>query len=99
MAINPGPVEGNWYEIIETGECFSVVTVDEEEGMLEIQYEDGGTEELELQEWEEMDLEPIDPPLEYPDSLEEMDELDEESHQREEAEEEWGESAMPDLEE
>ncbi|MGV1098167.1 DUF6763 family protein [Thiovibrio sp. JS02] len=98
MPANSGPIEGNWYEIIETGECFFVVTVDEEEGVLEIQYEDGVTEELDLDAWDEMDLESIEAPEDYLGDLDELEELDEESFQREDSGEDWGE-AMPEPEE
>ena len=58
------PVEGNWYEL-PSGEIFTVVTVDEEEGMVEIQYDDARIEEVELQNWEDLGADPIDPPDEW----------------------------------
>lgn len=55
------PLEGNWYEL-PSGEIFTVVTVDEEEGMVEIQYNDDRVEELELETWEDLGADSIDPP-------------------------------------
>lgn len=74
-----GPIEGNWYEL-PSGEIFTVVTVDEDDGMVEIQYEDASLEDVELEEWEDMGADPIDPPDEWvggPVSFDDdMDELD-----------------------
>ncbi|ADH85132.1 DUF6763 family protein [Desulfurivibrio alkaliphilus] len=58
------PIEGNWYEL-PSGEIFTVVTVDEEEGMVEVQYDDDRVEELELETWEDLGADPIDPPEQW----------------------------------
>ncbi|MFZ5774427.1 MAG: DUF6763 family protein [Thermodesulfobacteriota bacterium] len=71
------PVEGNWYESMENGELFFVVTVDEEEGIIEVQYQDGATEEIELSAWEELDIEPAEQPDDFADRLEELDDEEE----------------------
>ena len=55
------PVEGNWYETPE-GETFFVVTLDEDDDIIEIQYFDGTVEELDLESWDELDVEPIPQP-------------------------------------
>lgn len=67
-----GPVEGNWY-VLPAGEVFTVVTVDEDEGMVEIQYEDASLEEIELADWEDMGIEPIEPPDEWGGGLADFD--------------------------
>lgn len=41
MPTDTEPIEGNWYEAIEDGARFFVVTVDEEEGIVELQHDDG----------------------------------------------------------
>lgn len=58
------PIEGNWYEL-PSGEIFTVVTIDEDEGMIEIQYDDASLDEIELESWEDLGADPIDPPDEW----------------------------------
>jgi len=62
MPTDTEPIEGNWYEAIENGTRFFVVTVDEEEGIVELQHDDGATEEITLEAWNEADLAAIAPP-------------------------------------
>lgn len=52
------PVEGRWYEEVEMGRVFQVISVDYEEGMIEIEDEEGEIEELTLEDWYDMDIEP-----------------------------------------
>jgi hypothetical protein len=59
------PVEGNWYHHFDKGQDFMVVDVNEREGTVDIQHFDGDIEELEMEEWEEMDLEEIEPPEDW----------------------------------
>lgn len=88
------PVEGNWYESLESGDLFFVVTVDEEEGIIEVQHRDGATEEIELGSWQELDIEPVDPPDDFQGRLDDLDDgEDEESlYEREELDDDatWG---------
>jgi len=76
MPINTQPIEGNWYEAIENGVRFFVVTVDEEEGLVELQHDDGLIEEMTLEAWREADLAAIVPPDEarlFDDSVDQED--------------------------
>lgn len=73
MPIKADPVEGNWYEFVDEGRSFFVVTVDEDEGIIEIQDYDGDIDEIELALWHELDLEPIDPPEDWLGSLEDLE--------------------------
>lgn len=87
------PVEGNWYESLESGNLFFVVTVDEEEGIIEVQHQDGATEEIELDSWQELDIEPAEPPDDFHGRLDDMDDEEEEPpYEREELDEDarWG---------
>ena len=59
------PIEGDWYHHLNNGQDFMVVDVNEREGTIDIQYFDGDIEELEMEEWEEMDLEEIEPPEDW----------------------------------
>jgi hypothetical protein len=67
------PIEGNWYHHLDKGQDFMVVDVSEREGTVDIQYFDGDINELEMEEWEEMDLEEIEPPEDWTGPLDDLD--------------------------
>jgi len=79
------PVKGQWYENVEEEETFRVLSVDEDAEIVEIEYLDGEIEELDLEEWHELDLELTDEPEGWSD---EDDEDDEDWDEDEEEEEE-----------
>jgi len=56
------PVKGQWYENVDDQETFRVLSVDEDAELVEIEYLDGEIEELDLEEWHELDLELIEEP-------------------------------------
>jgi len=62
MSTEIEPVIGNWYRA-EDGSSFEVVAVDDDS--VEIQYFDGGVEELDMASWHEMTLEQIEPPEDW----------------------------------
>jgi hypothetical protein len=72
------PVIGNWYRQ-ENGERFEIVAVDADDATIEIQYFDGTIEELDMDAWEEMPLEEVEPPEDWTGSVdvdeEEVDDL------------------------
>jgi predicted dehydrogenase len=51
------PVQGQWYEDLEENEVFRVLSVDPDEEIIEVQYENGDIEEIDLDTWHELDLE------------------------------------------
>ena len=59
------PTAGRWYRDLERDETFKVVTVDEDDDLVEIQHADGELEDLESAEWYEMDLERIAQPEDW----------------------------------
>ena len=59
------PTAGRWYRDLERDETFKVVTVDEDDDLVEIQHADGELEDLESAEWYEMDLERIEEPEDW----------------------------------
>lgn len=77
------PVAGRWYRDLERDETFKVVTVDEDDDLVEIQHSDGEIEELESAEWFEMDLERVTEPEDW--LREDEDEDGEESAERDES--------------
>ena len=95
------PIEGNWYETMEDGARVYVVTVDEDEGIVELQHEDGATEEITLEAWHEVDLVAISPPVEVgmDDGSADRDDAAPGGCQREDPEDDdWGEP-LPEVEE
>ncbi len=59
------PLEENWYYDLERDRHFMVVSVDEDEGLIEIQHENGEIEEIDMEEWEEFDLEASEEPEDW----------------------------------
>src|SRR5579862_7334613 len=79
------PVVGQWYENIEESESFRVLSVDEDAELIEIEYLDGDVEELDLETWQELDLDRIDEPEGWAGSRNaEADEDEEEEDEEEE---------------
>jgi uncharacterized protein DUF6763 len=61
------PVVGKWYLDAELDEQFRVVAIDEEREVVEIQYQNGEGDEIELEAWSDLDLEAATPPEEEAD--------------------------------
>ena len=59
------PIEGSWYTHLDKGQDFMVVDVNEATGTVDIQYMDGDIEELDIEEWNDMDIEEIDAPEDW----------------------------------
>jgi uncharacterized protein DUF6763 len=82
------PVPGKWYENKEEEETFRVLSVDEDNELVEIEYLDGEIEELDLDTWHELDLEPTEEPEGWSDDADEDDEEDDDEDLDEEDEDE-----------
>jgi hypothetical protein len=65
MSTDLSPIVGNWYQPLGKGQAFVVVSLDEEEGVIEIQHYDGDVEEIDLDAWSELELEAAEPPEEW----------------------------------
>ncbi len=74
MSRDNEPIRGQWYENVEEDETFRVLSVDEDSELIEIEYLDGDIEEIDLETWQEMDLEPCDKPEGWSESDEDEDE-------------------------
>ena len=72
------PVPGQWYENLEDDESFRVLKVDEDAELVELEYLDGEIEEIDLETWHEMDLEPTQEPEGWTEDEEDEDEEDDE---------------------
>jgi hypothetical protein len=71
------PVPGKWFENKEEEETFRVLSVDEDDELVEIEYLDGEIEELDLDTWHELDLEPTDEPEGWSDDADDGEEEEE----------------------
>jgi hypothetical protein len=70
------PVPGKWYENKEEEETFRVLSVDEDDELVEIEYLDGEIEELDLDTWHELDLELTEEPEGWSDEADDDEEED-----------------------
>ena len=92
MAREYEPVAGQWYENIDENESFRVLSVDEDSELIEIEYLDGDLEELDLDTWQELDLDKIDQPEGWSAAEEEEEEEEEKvKEEKDELEETWDE--------
>lgn len=61
MPMYDEPVVGAFYEDLEEdGRTFEVIAFDENDGTIEVQYADGSTDEIDLDDWYGMDLERLE---------------------------------------
>ena len=86
MSRDNEPVKGQWYENVEEEETFRVLSVDEDAEIVEIEYLDGEIEELDLEEWHELDLELTQEPEGWSDEDEDDEDWDEDEDEEEEEE-------------
>lgn len=82
------PVAGKWYRDLEEEESFQVLSVDEDQELIEIQHLDGDIEELDLDTWAEMDVEPTEEPEGWSGSGDDDDDVDDEDWDEDE-DEDW----------
>ena len=79
------PVPGQWYEDLDREEVFKVVSLDPDDMLVRIQWLDGEYEDLDLEAWNELDLEQAEEPEGWVDDEGEDDEVEEED----ELDEDW----------
>jgi hypothetical protein len=85
------PEAGQWYEDLDTEETFQVLALDPDEEIVKIQWLDREIQEIDLDVWNEMDLELaaepegwVNDPIVDPNAAE-----DEEEDEEEEEEDDW----------
>jgi hypothetical protein len=86
------PEAGQWYEDLDREEIFKVVSVDPDEMLVRIQWLDGEFEDLDLEAWNELDLEEAEEPEGWADDDfddEDEDDLDEDWDDEDEDDEDW----------
>lgn len=84
------PRVGQWYRHLDKGQPFEVIALDEAQSIIEIQYYDGAIDELDLDSWRDLAIEPAEPPEDWTGPLDELepDDLDYSNASDERA---WGE--------
>jgi hypothetical protein len=78
------PVQGQWYEDLEENEIFKVLSVNPDEEIIEVQYENGDIEEIDLDTWHELDLERAEEPEGWASDEDEEEDEDEDLDEDEE---------------
>ncbi len=69
MSTSPiSPIAGQWYET-RKGQIFLVVALDETSSMIELQHQNGDLNEIDLEEWAQLDLEVVEAPSDWVGSL------------------------------
>lgn len=94
------PQVGAWYRNVEEDTSFEVVAFDEDEELIEIQFDTGEVEELDLDSWHDLPVIGIDPPQDWEGPFDDTEMDDRESRPRrryamDEESEEWADE-MPD---
>ena len=89
MARDYDPVQGQWYEDLEENEVFRVLSVDPDEEIIEVQYENGDIEEMDLDTWHELDLERAQEPEGW--ASDDADDKEEEEEEEDDDEDDWDE--------
>jgi hypothetical protein len=84
------PVAGKWFRDLEEDETFRVASVDEDEELVAIEHLDGDVEEIDLDTWHEMDLEPTEEPEGWSGSEDEAEDADG-AEEDEDDDEDWDE--------
>ena len=84
------PVQGQWYEDLEEKEIFQVLSVDPDEELVEIQYENGDIEEIDLDTWHELDLERTQEPEGWSSDADDEDD-DDDLEEEDEEDDDWDE--------
>ena len=91
MAREYEPVAGQWYENIDENESFRVLSVDEDSELIEIEYLDGDIEEIDLDTWQELDLDKIDQPEGWSGEDEDEEEEEEKDEKEDLDDDDWDE--------
>lgn len=65
MPIQDIPIVSQWYRHRDKGQRFQVTAMDEDAGTVEIQHFDGDVEELDIDEWFTLEVDPIEPPEDW----------------------------------
>ena len=59
------PTLGHWYQDIAIHRLFQIIALDEYSATIDIQYEDGENDELDLDSWSQMAITVVNPPEDW----------------------------------
>ena len=65
MAVDLDPIVDNWYKHLDKPYRFKVIAVDEDNAIVEIQKFDGSVEEIDIDDWFEMDITSSEAPQDW----------------------------------
>ena len=65
MPIYVVPQLWQWYAHLDKGQRFRVVAIEETDELVEIQHFDGGIEEMDFDNWRQLEIETIEPPEDW----------------------------------
>jgi hypothetical protein len=85
------PEPGRWYEDLDAEEIFKVLSVDPDEELVRIQWLDSEIEEIDLDAWNELDLELAQEPEGWVDEVADVEEAEEDKEEEELDDEDWDE--------
>jgi hypothetical protein len=85
------PIPGRWYEDLDEEVIFQVMTVDPDEELVQLQYENGEIEEIDLDTWHELDLDEAQEPEGWSSASEEDEDDEDWDEEEEEDEDDWDE--------
>lgn len=91
MMTEADPIVGNWYSHRDKGQTFEVVAIDEGSGAVEIQHFDGDLEEVSLEGWYDLDIEPSEPPEDWTGAMDDIEREDMGYTETNMAREDWSE--------
>ncbi len=91
MAEKQEPIVDQWYRHLDKGQEFVVVAKDEDTGMIMLQYFDGTLEEIDRDDWEQLEIEPTAEPENWLGPYDEIDSSETLFADTEMNEEEWNE--------
>jgi hypothetical protein len=86
------PEAGQWYEDLDQEETFRVMNLDPDEGLVRIQWLDGEIEDLDLDQWNELDLELAEEPegwVDDDDTDEDEEDLEDDWDEEDEEDDDW----------
>ena len=83
------PVVGKWFRDLDEDESFLVLSVHEDDELVEIQHVDGEVEEIELDTWNELDLEPAEQPEGWSASVDDDDDDEEWEEDDDDDDDDW----------
>ena len=93
------PVVGKWFRDLDEEESFLVMSVNEDDELVEIQHVDGEVEEIDLDTWHELDLEPTEQPEGWTGSVDDGDDDEDWEEDDEDEDDDWDEDENEDEDE